>query len=243
MIGIISGTGLAQLDNLNVTGNEWLETPWGDTSSALCFGKIDDAELVFLSRHGDPHQIPPHLINYRANLSALKQVGVTQVIAVNSVGGIHAQLGPAKIAIPDQIIDYTYGREQTIFDGDSSLEHIDFTHPYNESLRQALISAAQQSDIDSLNHGVYGVTQGPRLETAAEIKKYQKEGCDMIGMTGMPEAALAREFGLDYVCLALSVNWCAGLSDSVITMTDIHQAIAQGTEKVQAIINSFLKTV
>ena len=242
MIGIIGGTGLTQLAGFNITGSDWQETPWGDTSSALSFGTIGDTELVFLARHGDPHQIPPHLINYRANLSALKQAGVTEIIAVNAVGAIHACMSPAEIAIPDQIIDYTYDREHTIYDGSiSGLDHVDFTHPYSEPLRRNLILAAQQANVASLNHGVYGATQGPRLETAAEIKKYQNDGCDMIGMTGMPEAALAREFAIEYACLALSVNWCAGLSDEPITMANIHQAIEQGMDKVYRILTAFLK--
>lgn len=241
MIGIIGGTGLTQLPGLAITGTDWPETVWGDTSSALSFGTIDNTRVVFLARHGDPHQIPPHLINYRANIAALKQAGVTRVIAVNAVGGIHAALGPTEIVIPDQIIDYTYGREHTVYDSSTTdLEHIDFTQPYSESLRRGLLLAAQQVSIRVLDKGIYGATQGPRLESAAEIRKYQADGCDMIGMTGMPEAALAREFGVDYACLALSVNWCAGLSDAPITMDEINHAITKGMVKIHQILSAFL---
>jgi 5'-deoxy-5'-methylthioadenosine phosphorylase len=241
MIGIIGGTGLTKLEGLEVLESKWLDTPFGEPSAALTFGRIAGKDLVFLARHGDPHKIPPHKINYRANISALKQTGVSQIIAVNAVGGIHQSLGPAEIAIPDQIIDYTYGREHTIYDSNSEeLDHIDFSFPYSQSVRLLLLAAANKVNIDALNGGTYAATQGPRLETAAEISKYKRDGCDLVGMTGMPEAALAREFDIDYACLALSVNWAAGLSDSIITMDDIHRAIEQGMGKIHKILTAFI---
>jgi len=241
MIGIIGGTGLTQLDGLEVLESKWFDTPYGEPSAALTFGSISGTKVVFIARHGDPHQIPPHKINYRANISALEQAGVTKILAVNAVGGIHASLGPAEVAIPDQIIDYTYGREHTIYDASSTeLDHIDFTFPYSQSLRESLIQAADKTEVSLLKSGTYGATQGPRLESAAEIKKYKRDGCDLVGMTGMPEAALAREFGIEYACLALSVNWAAGLNDSIITMDDIHLAIEQGMGKVHKILKAFL---
>jgi 5'-methylthioinosine phosphorylase len=241
MIGVIGGTGLTQLDELEVLENKWLDTPFGEPSAALTFGRITGKDVVFLARHGDPHQIPPHKINYRANMSALKQAGVTQIIAVNAVGGIHASLGPAEVAIPDQIIDYTYGREHTIYDsGSNDLDHIDFTFPYSQNVRLLLLAAANNAGVDTLNGCTYAATQGPRLETSAEISKYKRDGCDLVGMTGMPEAALAREFDMDYACLALSVNWAAGLSDSIITMDEIHQAIDQGMGKIHKVLKTFL---
>jgi 5'-deoxy-5'-methylthioadenosine phosphorylase len=242
MIGIIGGTGLTQLGELEVLESKWIDTPFGEPSAALTFGRIAGKDVVFLARHGDPHQIPPHKINYRANLSALQQAGVTEIIAVNAVGGIHQALGPAEVAIPDQIIDYTHGREHTIYDTSSSdLDHIDFTFPYSENIRTLLLNASNKAGVNVLEGGIYGATQGPRLETAAEIKKYKRDGCDLVGMTGMPEASLAREFNIDYACLALSVNWAAGLSDSIITMDDIHQAIDQGIGKVHKILNAYLQ--
>ena len=242
MIGLIGGTGLSQLEGLNISEQRWLESPFGDPSSALSFGELNGVPLVFLARHGDPHRIAPHLINYRANLSVLKQAGVTDIIAVNSVGGIHSSLGPAHVGIPDQIIDYTYGRDHTIYDGvhNEAVDHIDFTAPYNPLIRHKLIEAAKVADVSVLGNGTYGATQGPRLETAAEINKYKTDGCDMVGMTGMPEAALAKEFGLNYACIALSVNWAAGLGDAIITMDDIHKAIEQGMEKVYRILSAYL---
>lgn len=243
MIGIIGGTGLSQLDGFDIQEQKWCETPFGEPSSILSFGDFNGQKVVFLARHGVPHKVAPHLINYRANLSALKQVGVTQVIAVNAVGGIHSQMGPTSIAVPDQIIDYTYGRAFTIYDGchEETVDHIDFSFPYTESLRQSLINASKLENIDLLEFGTYAATQGPRLETAAEIKRMQIEGCDMVGMTGMPEASLARELGLDYACLALSVNWAAGLTDQVITMKEIEASVHSGMNKVHKVLESFLK--
>ncbi|MFT5716431.1 MAG: 5'-deoxy-5'-methylthioadenosine phosphorylase [Oleiphilaceae bacterium] len=241
MIGIIGGTGLTKLEGLEVLESKWVDTPFGEPSAALTFGRIAGKDLVFLARHGDPHKIPPHKVNYRANISALKQTGVSQIIAVNAVGGIHQSLGPSEVAIPDQIIDYTYGREHTIYDSNSEeLDHIDFSFPYSQNVRLLLLSSASKVNVDALDGGTYGATQGPRLETSAEIAKYKRDGCDLIGMTGMPEAALAREFDIDYACLALSVNWAAGLSDSIITMDDIHQAIEQGMGKIHKILTAFI---
>lgn len=248
MIGIIGGTGLTQLRGLEITERKWLETPYGEPSAAVSFGHIAEKDkngqhLAFLARHGDPHHIPPHLINYRANISALQQVGVNKIVAVYAVGGIHPLLGPAELAVPDQIIDYTYGREHTLFDsGSKVLEHVDFSFPYDQGLRSALIRSAQDLGITVLPNGTYGATQGPRLESAAEIQRYKRDGCDMIGMTGMPEAALAREYGIEFASLALSVNWAAGLSKSIITMEDIERAIEQGMGKVHQILRYFLTT-
>jgi 5'-deoxy-5'-methylthioadenosine phosphorylase len=242
MIGIIGGTGLSQLNGFTVLEQKWCETPFGEPSSILSFGDFNGQQVVFMARHGIPHKLAPHLINYRANLSAFKQVGVTQVIAVNAVGGIHSKLAPTTIAIPNQIIDYTYGRASTIYDGChlESVDHIDFSFPYTESLRQALIGAARTVNVECLEGGTYGATQGPRLETAAEIKRMQLEGCDMVGMTGMPEAGLARELGLEYAALALSVNWAAGLTEKLITMKEIELAVATGMDKVHLILRELL---
>ncbi len=244
MLAIIGGTGLTKLGLLEVSESRWYDTPFGEPSGQVVFGTIAGREVLFLARHGDPHQLPPHKVNYRANLFALREAGASKLIAVNAVGGIHADFVPASIAIPDQIIDYTYGREHTIFDGSHArLEHIDFTYPYSSELREALIQAAKEISLPCLETGTYGATQGPRLETAAEIQRYKRDGCDMIGMTGMPEASLARELGLHYACLALSVNWCAGLSAEVITMDDINKALGEGMGKVMALLSAVVPQV
>ncbi len=240
MLAIIGGTGLNQLEGQVIHETKWFSTAYGDPSAAVQFGELSGQPIVFMARHGEPHKIAPHLINYRANIDALRQAGVTKIVAVNAVGGIAADFHPADIAVPDQIIDYTYGREHTFFDGDE-LEHVDFSFPYTSSLRKELVAAANSAGIEVISDGVYGATQGPRLETAAEIKRCKNDGCTMVGMTGMPEAVLAREAKLDYACLAISVNWAAGLTEHVITMEEIELAIDQGMGKVKATLQEWVK--
>jgi 5'-methylthioinosine phosphorylase len=236
-VGIIGGTGLTTLSGLEITGEREVQTPWGDPSSALVEGRLGDQPVIFLSRHGNPHRIPPHQVNYRANLWALEQAGVRTVVGVNAVGGIHRAMGPAHIVIPEQIIDYTWGRASTFFEGElDGVTHIDFTFPYTESARAALVGAARHLGLTFSDFGVYGATQGPRLETAAEIVRMERDGCDLVGMTGMPEAALAAELKLNYVCLGLVVNWAAGKSDHIITMDEIEAAIDQGMSGIKRIL-------
>jgi len=240
-LAIIGGTGLASIEELKIVSNETVDTPYGAPRAILVTGELAGKEIIFIARHGNQHTIPPHKINYRANIWALKSVGVTDVIAVAAVGGIHKDIPPQKIVIPDQIIDYTYDRKHTFFeDALSEVTHIDFTHPYSEELRQKLIRAAKDSEIDVYDGGVYGATQGPRLETAAEIIRMQKDGCDIVGMTGMPEASLAKELGLHYASCALSVNWAAGKSENEITMQEIQQAIDKGMVVVKSILVSVI---
>lgn len=226
---IIGGTGLNQLKQLTIHRREKVETPYGSPSSELVFGEYQGREYVFLARHGEPHTIPPHRINYRANIQALKQVGVTRILAVAAVGGIHALAEPGKIVIPDQLIDYTYGRTNSFYDEPGEVIHIDFTHPYSKTLREKVLNAARLAGVDCVAGGVYGCTQGPRLETPAEIARMERDGCTLVGMTGMPEAALAREVGLDYVCCAIVANWAAGKSAAEeITLEEIHAHITTG---------------
>lgn len=236
-VGIIGGTGLTELAGLEMTGSRDMDTPWGKPSAPLQTGILDGRDVVFLARHGHPHRIPPHQVNYRANLWALHQAGVRTVVGVNAVGGIHPAMGPAHIVVPDQIIDYTWGRGHTFFEGElTATTHIDFTYPYSESARQVLLSSANQLKLRHSGFGVYGATQGPRLESAAEVERLERDGCHIVGMTGMPEAALAAELKIDYVCLALVVNWAAGKSDHIITMAEIEAAIEQGMSGVRAIL-------
>ena len=234
---IIGGTGLDNLDSLQIDRRESVTTPYGDVSAPLSYGTLADQEVIFLARHGDEHALPPHKINYRANLWALKQAGIDKIIAVAAVGGISAEMAPACIAIPNQIIDYTYSREHTFFADDlDHAVHIDFTYPYDDGLRQQLLKAAQQIRLAIVDHGTYGATQGPRLETAAEIRRLERDGCDLVGMTGMPEAALARELELKYACCAVVVNWAAGKTDGIITMDEIHQHLDTGLAKVKRLL-------
>jgi 5'-methylthioadenosine phosphorylase len=214
MHAIIGGSGLARLADLKLERREVVRTPYGDPSCALSFGTIDGAEVVFLARHGYGHTIAPHQINYRANLWALHHVGATEVVAIATVGGIRADLGPGALAVPDQIVDYTHGRKGTFFEGDAPVTHVDFTEPYTEPIRARLLAAAAAAGEPVAAGACYGCTQGPRLETAAEIRRMERDGCDLVGMTGMPEAVLARELTLPYAVLAVVANHAAGLGDS-----------------------------
>jgi len=240
-IAIIGGTGLTSLAGVEITETREVETPYGSPSNALSFGTFGDKEIIFLARHGDPHTIQPHKINYRANIHALKENGVENIIAVNAVGGITPEMHPGRIVIPEQIIDYTYGRKHTFFEDKlDEVTHIDFTNPYSVDLREQLTSTPVILDLNVFVGGVYAATQGPRLETAAEVDKLEKDGCDIVGMTGMPETALARELNINYVCLSLVVNWAAGKSDEEITMAVIEKHIEDGMEKVKLLLEKFI---
>ncbi len=234
---IIGGTGLTQLDGLNITQVQNLDTPYGAPSAAIVKGQYANREVLFLARHGHPHRIPPHQVNYRANLWALKQAGAEAVIAVNAVGGIHARMGNGHLCVAHQVIDYTWGRAHTFFEGAlEHVTHVDFTHPYDEALRERLLQALSDLGHAHSDRAVYGATQGPRLETAAEIARMERDGCDIVGMTGMPEAVLARELGLPYACLALVVNPAAGKSAAPITMLEIEREVAEGIGRVREVL-------
>jgi len=239
MIGIIGGTGLTSLPGLGIESRESCATPYGEPSDRLLRGRFAGAPVIFLARHSGRHVITPHRVNYRANLWALHSVGVRRIVAVNAVGGIARDLAPGELAIPAQIIDYTYGRAHTYFDEGERVEHVDFTHPYSEALRQELLLAAQRAGIAVQAGGTYGATQGPRLETAAEIDRLERDGCDIVGMTGMPEAALARELELDYACLAVIVNRAAGRGSTAIE-EQMRGHLAQGMTRACSVIAAFL---
>ena len=232
-LAIIGGTGLTQLSDLTIIKRDKLNTPYGPPSADFITGELNQKEVIFLARHGNPHTIAPHKINYRANIWGLKHMGVEQIVAVAAVGGITEKMVPAHIAIPDQIIDYSHGRKHTFFEDENyPVTHIDFTYPYNQKLRSALISAAAKANINISPIGTYGCAQGPRLETAAEIKRMEKDGCDLVGMTGMPEAALAKELGMDYAALSVVANWAAGKTDGEITMEEIEQHLHLGMANI-----------
>jgi 5'-methylthioadenosine phosphorylase/5'-methylthioinosine phosphorylase len=242
-LAIIGGTGLSQINGLKVTATEQLKTPFGSPSANYTLANIDGKEVIFLARHGNPHTIPPHKINYRANIWGLKQLGATDIIAVAAVGGITPAMAPAHIILPDQIIDYSYGRDHTFYaDNLESVTHIDFSFPYNEQLRTRLIQLASKANLPCSISGTYGCTQGPRLETAAEIKRMEKDGCDLVGMTGMPEAALAKELNINYAAIAVVANWAAGKSDGEITMAEIEHHLKEGMANVITLLTSFIRT-
>jgi 5'-methylthioadenosine phosphorylase len=216
MLGIIGGSGLTQLANLDVSHREVVRTPYGEPSGPLTFGRIGGRDVVFLARHGYGHTIPPHLVNYRANIHALETSRVTQIVSVASVGGIRSDLGPGALVVPHQIVDYTWGREMTFQSGgDGPVIHVDFTDPYEAGVRQLLLDVSRGIGEEVVDGAVYATTQGPRLETAAEINRMAKDGADIVGMTGMPEAGLARELELPYAALCVVSNWAAGRADSL----------------------------
>lgn len=236
-LGIIGGSGLYELEELCDRQVIVCDTDWGEPSAPLRCGTLNGRAVVFLARHGDTHQIPPHRVNYRANIAALRDRGAEAIIAVNVVGGINGEMCPGDLVIPDQIIDYTWGREHTYSDGvRAPLQHVDFSHPYDPHLRNQLLQAAIAGGMTVHAGGVYGATQGPRLETAAEITRMSNDGCDIVGMTGMPEAALARELDVPYACLALVVNMAAGLGSDTISMADIDAMMAQRMPAIRQLL-------
>lgn len=242
-IAIIGGTGLTSLLGLEIIKTEEMDTPYGKPSAALLTGLYAGSQVLFLPRHGASHTIPPHKINYRANLWALKEAGAGRIVAVNAVGGIHADMTPGRLIFPDQIIDYTYGRVHTYFEeGLSHVTHVDFTYPYCEELRQSLIKASDSLGQAAIPWGTYAATQGPRLESKAEIDKLERDGCHLVGMTGMPEAGLARELELCYACCAVVANMGAGRSEggTEITMEEIEHNLKEGIARVKALLEHWL---
>lgn len=244
MIGVIGGSGPSQLANLEVSARTVARTPYGEPSGPLTLGRLRGREIVFLARHGYGHTFAPHEVNYRANLWALKEFGVREVISIASVGGIRADLGPGTLALPDQIIDYTWGRGATYFEGaDSPVMHIDFTQPYTAATRERIRRAALACGESIVDGGVYGATQGPRLETAAEINRMERDGADMVGMTGMPEAVLARELDLAYAAIAVVANYAAGRGDSArgISLERIYAVLEEAMGRVHKIVGTLVE--
>jgi 5'-methylthioinosine phosphorylase len=239
MLAIIGGSGLSQLGNLEIKLRKVARTPYGEPSGPLTFGRVGGRDVVFLARHGYGHTVAPHEVNYRANLWALKQEGVAGVVSVASVGGIRKDLGPGTLMLPDQIIDYTWGRGSTFFEGaDAPVTHIDFTQPYSPVLRQRIRDAARLCGERLAEGGVYAATQGPRLETAAEINRMERDGADVVGMTGMPEAVLARELDLEYAAIAVVANYAAGRGESArgISLERIGAVLEEAMVRVRKII-------
>lgn len=249
-LAVIGGTGLQALAGFQAEAEHALQTPFGVPSAPVQDGHLAGARCLFLARHGVPHRIPPHRINYRANLWALRELGAEAVLAVNAVGGIHPRLPPGRLVIPDQVVDYTWGREHSYYDGDgfsapasdrlAALEHVDFTDPYDAELRQRLAASAEAAGLAITVGGTYAATQGPRLETAAEVRRLANDGCDVVGMTGMPEAALARELGLPYASLCIVVNAAPGLGTEPITLDSMRAVLEAGSARVAELLQSLL---
>jgi 5'-methylthioinosine phosphorylase len=241
VLAIIGGSGLTQLSSLEVGRRKLVRTPYGDPSGALTCGRIGRCEVVFLARHGYGHTIAPHEVNYRANLWALKDAGADSVVSVASVGGIRNDIWPGTLLLPHQVIDYTWGRASTYFEGPGvPVNHIDFTEPYSRRMRERLLAAAARCG-ERLSDGcVYAATQGPRLESAAEINRLERDGADIVGMTGMPEASLARELGLEYAAIAVVANYAAGRGDSehAVPLDKIEKVLEEAMRRVRRIIET-----
>ncbi len=215
-LALIGGSGLLSLPELREIERFTLDTPWGPPSDAIARLGDGSGEVLFLARHGAGHRIAPHAINYRANIWALRELGAREVISVNTVGGIHPRMKPGQLVVPDQLVDYTWGRAHSYETApDGGVLHVDFTQPFSEPLRQRLVAALEAQGQDCQRRGTYGCTQGPRLETAAEVARLRRDGCDLVGMTVMPEAALARELDLEYAAVCGVVNWAAGLGPGI----------------------------
>jgi 5'-methylthioinosine phosphorylase len=258
MLAIIGGSGFNQFEMLCNAEVIFQDTPYGPHSAPITRGSLFNPrvdgrslehisrrdEVVFLPRHGSEHKIPPHLVNYRANIWVLSQIGVKRILACNVVGGISKSMSPGMFVIPNQIIDYTYGREHTFFDGNHyDLQHVEFTEPYSQSLRGQVIAHLSKYQIVHSPKATYGCTQGPRLETAAEVQRLHRDGCDIVGMTAMPEAVLAREMGMEYVGLSLVVNWAAGIgADSSLT-DSLTENIAIGMTKLKVLLPTLVQSL
>ncbi|BDU17213.1 S-methyl-5'-thioinosine phosphorylase [Lysobacter auxotrophicus] len=245
-LAVIGGTGLYKLADLRDVRTVQPDTRFGAPSGPIRIGTLGGRTVAFLARHGEGHSLPPHKINYRANLAALQDLGATRVLALNTVGGITERFGPRVLACPDQLIDYTWGRVSTICEEPGTeVLHVDFGEPYTRTLREAVIEAATRAGVALVADGCYGATQGPRLETRAEIVRMRRDGCDLVGMTGMPEAGLARELGLDYACLAIVANWAAGAGpdpDEVITLQDVLDNVAAASSGLPRLLSALLET-
>ncbi len=241
-LGLIAGTGFS--DWLTAEKQHQIETPYGDPSAAITETDIGNGRVLYLPRHGNPHRLAPHAVNYRANIWAMQALGVEQIIAINVVGSIRSEWQSGSLVIPDQIIDYTWGRAHTYFDniqhGGRPIEHIDFTYPYSEPLRRVLLRAGQSAGMALFDRACYAATQGPRLESAAEVRRIQADGGELIGMTGMPEASLAKELGINYASICLVSNLAAGIADRELNIEEIMGNVATSTERVQQLITKLI---
>ena len=242
-LAVIGGTGVYALGELADVEAQQPVTKYGAPSGPIRVGTYAGSRVAFLARHGEGHSIPPHKINYRANLAALQAIGATRVLALNTVGGITEGFGPRVLACPDQLIDYTWGRESTYWDGEGQALHVDFGQPYSPGLREQVLAAARATGVALVDGGCYGATQGPRLETNAEIARLRRDGCDLVGMTGMPEAGLARELGLDYACLAIVANWAAGCGDAgeEITLAEVLDNVAAASSGLADLVTELAR--
>ncbi len=241
-LAVIGGSGLYALPGFELLESRDVQTPHGAPSGPLRIGTLHGRTVAFLARHGEGHTLPPHRVNYRANLFALNTLAPSSVLAINTTGGITPACPPRALVLPDQIIDYTHGRESSFWDGAGQMLHAEFGEPYSARLRNALLEAGRKAGVELVDGGTYGATQGPRFESRAEIERMRRDGCDLVGMTGMPEAALARELNLDYACLSPVANWAAGAGDGVaIALNDVFENLAAANAKLPALLQALLE--
>lgn len=234
MIAVIGGSGLTRLPELNITERRIVRTPYGLTSSPLLFGTLGSRSIAFLARHGLNHSLAPHEINYRANIWALHSVGAEAVVSVSSVAALSESYEPGSLVVPDDLVDYTFGRHSTFFEGrEQAVVHTDFSYPYGETLRQALLEHAGKHGTPVCDRAVYGCLQGPRMPTRAEVRRYRNDGVDIIGMTGMPEAVLARELDLPYahLCGVTGIACMNGSREEACNLDDLH-----AIEKIRSLL-------
>jgi len=243
-IAIIGGTGFSRLEGLIVQRREMVKTPYGVPSCPLVYGELNGVSVVFLSRHGNRQSIPAHMVNYCANVWALHSVGVERIVATGVVGAIDDACNVGDIVVPDQIIDYTADRSGSYERGHvEGFHQIDFSYPFNDALRQELIRGRDRAGVSLIDHGTYGTVSGPRLETVAEVRRMEQDGCSVVGMSCMPEAALARELALDYAFCAVTVNLAAGKGDGVINVTVWKDVIESGMASVQQLLNATVSSL
>jgi 5'-methylthioadenosine phosphorylase len=239
-IGLIGGSGLYEIEGLEITKEVSISTPYGEPSSVYKIGTIGAKEIVFLPRHGIPHSIPPHKINYRANIWGFKSLGVERIISVSAAGGIKKDLSPGDIILLDQIIDMTYGaRESTFYDKDRVV-HIDFTNPYCPEMRDFIVKSSKNIGLPIKTAGTYICVNGPRLETAKEIQFFSMIGADVVGMTAMPEASLARELEMCITGISVVTNYAAGISEKKLTTTEVVETMKNSLDRIKSLVKEVI---
>jgi 5'-methylthioadenosine phosphorylase len=237
-IGVIAGSGLYEIPGLTINKRRKISTPYGNPSDQYILGKFGNTEVIFLPRHGNRHNIPPHMINYRANIWGFKKLGVERILSISAVGGIKKGLEPGNIVVLNQLIDMTKTRKQTFYDGKTGVIHIDFTEPYCAETRGLLLKAGRRSRIPLINTGTYLAVDGPRLETASEIKAFRVLGGDVVGMTVIPEAPLARELEICYAGISVVANFAAGIGRRKLTTSEVMDAMRASTEKLKRLLKA-----
>lgn len=235
-LGIIGGSGLYEIDGFDFVEEIAVETVYGKPSGSYRVYRNKNILFYFLNRHGAGHSLPPHRVNYRANIEGFCQLGIENIVSVTATGGINSAYRPGEIILPDDGIDLTSGRAHTFFDGDT-VHHIDITEPFCPRLRGVLENSAESADVDIETSGTYICTNGPRLETRGEIKAFDRLGADLVGMTLFPECALARERQLCYANLSVITNYAAGISTKKLTTNEVIEEMGRAVENIKNIIS------